>query len=61
MYNNGKPYIALNKMTPVQYRTVCSVDIENNPSKVQSYFPKSTENHHHHSDLMSKTKEKNNV
>nr|MBD3621652.1 hypothetical protein [Sunxiuqinia sp.] len=26
MYNNGKPYSALNKMTPVQYRTVCSVD-----------------------------------
>lgn len=61
MYNNGKPHSALNKMTPVQYRTVCSVDIENNPSKVQGYFPKSTENHHHHFDLMSKTKEENNV
>jgi len=48
MYNNGKPHQALNKMTPVQYRNSCSVDIENNSSPVQSYFPKSTENHHDH-------------
>ena len=61
MYNHGKPHKALNKMTPVQYRTACSVDIGNNPSKIQGYFPKSTENHHHHFDLMSKTKEENNV
>jgi transposase InsO family protein len=40
MYNNGKPHKALNKMTPVQFRTAGSVDIENNSS---SYFPKSTE------------------
>jgi putative transposase len=40
MYNNGKPHKALNKMTPVQFRTAGSIDIENNSS---SYFPKSTE------------------
>jgi transposase InsO family protein len=61
MYNNGKPHSALSKMTPVQYRTACSVHIENNPSQVHGYCPKSTENHHHHLDLMSKTKEENNV
>jgi len=61
MYNHGKPHSALNKMTPVQYRTACSVDIENNSSQVQSYFPKSTENHHHHFDLMNiKKKTKSN-
>jgi putative transposase len=41
MYNNGKPHKALNKMTPVQFKTAGSIDIENNSS---SYFPKSTEN-----------------
>jgi hypothetical protein len=40
MYNNGKPHKALNKMTPVQFKTAGSIDIENNSS---SYFPKSTE------------------
>jgi putative transposase len=40
MYNNGKPHNALNKMTPVQFRTAGSIDIENNSS---SYSPKSTE------------------
>ncbi|HAQ19074.1 MAG TPA: IS3 family transposase [Prolixibacteraceae bacterium] len=58
MYNNGKPHRALYKMTPVQYRTACSVDVENNSSRVQCYFPKSTENHHHHLDLMSIKKNK---
>ncbi len=53
MYNNEKPHHALKKMTPVQYRNACSVDIENNSSHVQSYFPKSTEQHHQHIDLMS--------
>lgn len=53
MYNHEKPHRALNKMTPVQYRTASSVDIENNSSQAQSYFPKSTENHQHHLDLMS--------
>jgi transposase InsO family protein len=61
MYNNGKPHSALNKMAPVQYRTACSVDIGNNPSQVQGYFPKPTENHHHHFDLMGIKKDKNNV
>jgi transposase InsO family protein len=55
MYNNEKPHQALNKMTPVQYRNSCSVDFENNSSPVQSYFPKSTENHHQ-LDLMNKKK-----
>lgn len=54
MYNNGKPHHALNKMTPVQYRNARSVDFENNSSQVPSYFPKSTENHHQHLNLMSK-------
>jgi len=58
MYNHGKPHRALNRMTPVQYRTACSVDIENNSSQVLSYFPKSTENHHHHLDLMNQKKKK---
>lgn len=58
MYNHGKPHRALNRMTPVQYRTACSVDIENNPSLVQSYFPMSTENHHHQLDLMNLKKKK---
>jgi len=44
MYNNGKPHKALNKMTPVQFRTAGSIDIENNSS---SYFPKSTEKQQH--------------
>ena len=47
MYNNGKPHQALNRMSPVQYRMLNSVDIENNSSQVPSYFPKSTEQHHH--------------
>jgi len=54
MYNNGKPHHALNKMTPVQFRNTRSVDIENNSPQVPSYFPKSTENHHQHLNLMSK-------
>lgn len=58
MYNNGKPHHALNKMTPVQYRNTHSVDFENNSSQVQSYFPKSTEQHHQHINLMSKKSEK---
>lgn len=58
MYNNGKPHHALDKMTPVQYRNTNSVDIENNSSQVQSYFPKSTEQHHQHIDLMSKKRNK---
>jgi putative transposase len=41
MYNNEKPHMALNKMTPVQYRNKGSIDIENNSA---SYCPKSTEN-----------------
>jgi len=48
MYNHGKPHMALNKMTPVQYRITHSVDFENNSSLIQSYFPKSTEHHHYH-------------
>jgi hypothetical protein len=48
MYNYGKPHMALNKMTPVQYRITHSVDFENNSSLIQSYFPKSTEHHHYH-------------
>lgn len=56
MYNNGKPHHALNKMTPVQFRNTRSVDIENNSPQVPSYFPKSTENHHQHLNLMSKKK-----
>jgi len=48
MYNHGKPHMALNKMTPVQYRITHSVDFENNSSQAQSYFPKSTEYHHYH-------------
>jgi transposase InsO family protein len=48
MYNCDKPHKALNKMTPVQYRHAHSVDFENNSSQVPSYFPKSTEQHHHH-------------
>jgi putative transposase len=56
MYNNGKPHHALNKMTPVQYRNAHSVDFENNSPQVSSYFPKSTENHHQHLDLMDKKK-----
>lgn len=43
MYNNGKPHKALNKMTPVQFRNLSSVDIENNST---SYYPKSTEKQH---------------
>lgn len=54
MYNNGKPHHALNKMTPVQYRKARSIDIENNSPQVTSYFPKSTEKHHQHLNLMSK-------
>jgi len=57
MYNNGKPHKALNKMSPVQYRNSRSVDFENNTSQAQSYFPQSTENHHH-LDLMSIKKKK---
>jgi putative transposase len=62
MYNNGKPHQALNKMTPVQYRAVNSIDIENNSSKIQSYFPKSTENHHHYQNykIQKKMKTKSN-
>lgn len=58
MYNNGKPHHALNKMTPVQYRIIHSFDFENNSSQVQSYFPKSTEQHHQHNYLMSKKRNK---
>ncbi|MGF7139281.1 IS3 family transposase [Roseimarinus sediminis] len=58
MYNNEKPHKALKGMTPVQYRTAYSIDFENNSSKVQSYFPKSTENKHHQLDLMNKKKNK---
>jgi transposase InsO family protein len=58
MYNNGKPHHALNKMTPVQYRTARSVDIGNNPPQVPGYFPMSTENHHQHLNLMSTKKKK---
>lgn len=46
MYNHEKPHLALNKMTPVQYRITHSVDFENNSPQVTSYFPKSTEQHH---------------
>ena len=55
MYNNGKPHKALNKMTPVQYRMTSSVDVENNSP---SYFPKSTENHHHQQNFKSKNNNK---
>jgi transposase InsO family protein len=48
MYNCEKPHMALNQMTPVEYRKAHSVDLENNSSPVQSYFPKSTEYHHSH-------------
>lgn len=48
IYNHEKPHMALNKMTPVQYRIAHCVDFENNSSQVPSYFPKSTENHHYH-------------
>lgn len=58
MYNNEKPHRALNRMTPVHYRTASSVDIENNSLQVQSYFPKSTENHHHQLNLMNTKKNK---
>ena len=58
MYNHEKPHRALNRMTPVQYRTASSVDIENNSSQVQSYFPMSTENHHHQLHLMNLKKKK---
>lgn len=58
MYNNGKPHHALKKMTPVQYRISCSVDIENNSPQVPSYFPQSTEKHHQHIELMSIKKNK---
>lgn len=58
MYNHGKPHLALNKMTPVQYRNTHSVDFENNSSQVQSYFPKSTELHHQNIDLMNKKRNK---
>lgn len=58
MYNNEKPHRALNRMTPVRYRTASSVDIENNSSQAQSYYPKSTENHHHQLDLVNKKKNK---
>jgi putative transposase len=58
MYNNGKPHHALDKMTPVQYRNIHSVDIENNSSQIQSYFPKSTERYHQHIDLISKKRNK---
>lgn len=57
MYNNEKPHRALSRMTPVQYRTVRSVDIENNSPLVPSYFPMSTENHHNH--LYCKVKKMN--
>lgn len=49
MYNNGKPHKALSRMTPVEYRSIRSVDIVNNSSQAPSYFPKSTENQHDHS------------
>lgn len=58
MYNNGKPHRALNKMTPVQYRNTHSIDVENNSSKVQSYFPKSTEKHHQYNGLMNTKRNK---
>jgi hypothetical protein len=61
MYNHGKPHMALNKMTPVQYRITHSVDFENNSSLIQSYFPKSTEHHHYHLNDGIKKKEENNV
>jgi transposase InsO family protein len=48
MYNSGKPHKALCGMTPVQYRTVCSINIENNSPLVPSYYPKLTENHNNH-------------
>jgi transposase InsO family protein len=55
MYNNGKPHSSLNKMSPVQYRMTGSVDIENNS---QSYFPKSTENHHQQQNFKTKNNNK---
>lgn len=48
MYNCEKPHMALNQMTPVEYRKAHSVDLGNNSSPIQSYFPKSTEYHHTH-------------
>lgn len=51
MYNNEKPHHALKRMTPVQYRTTRSIDIENNSSQVQSYCPKSTEQQHQQMDI----------
>jgi putative transposase len=39
MYNNGKPHKALNKMTPVRYRAISSVDIENNSQKNCKLLP----------------------
>ena len=47
MYNHGKPHHALNKMTPVQYRLAGSLDFGNNPTHIQSYFPKSKEKNHY--------------
>ena len=44
MYNNEKPHLALNGLTPVQYRKIHTVDNENNS---KSYFPLSTAQHHH--------------
>lgn len=58
MYNNEKPHHALKRMTPVQYRTTRSVDIENNFSQVQSYCPKSIEQYHQKIDLMRKKRNK---
>lgn len=34
MYNTGKPHMALNKMTPVEYRHWSSIDNENNSKKL---------------------------
>jgi transposase InsO family protein len=42
MYNNGKPHIALKKLTPVEFNTI---DNENNSA---SYYPLPTVNHIHH-------------
>lgn len=56
MYNNEKPHKALNKMSPVQYRTKSSIDIENNSSQVHGYFPKSTERNNDNYLIQNKNK-----
>lgn len=45
MYNNGKPHVALNKLSPKEFLSKITVDNENNSQK--SYFPLSTVNHIH--------------